>query len=106
MLPIDHTWETQPGITLLGDAAHVMSPLGAEGANLTMLDATELALAVNTSDDLTKTIHEYKQKLFTRAAKAARKSAMSLDLCISPGNSAEKLARAFKDMKGNGLLKD
>ncbi len=107
VLPINHTWETQPGITLIGDAAHLISPFGGEGANLAMLDAAELALAITNYDDLTKSIKKYEQNLFIRAVKAAHKSATILDLCISPGNSAEKLAQTFKDLiKGNGTPKD
>lgn len=102
MLPIDHKWETRAGVTLLGDAAHLMSPFAGEGVNLAMLDATELALAITSSDDLTKAIHDYERKMFARAAQAAEESSTNLDLFISPDNSAEKGAGFFKNMMANG----
>jgi len=49
-LPADFTWTTIPGITLVGDAAHVMPPLGV-GVNLAMLDASDMATAVAQADD-------------------------------------------------------
>ncbi|MFI5897492.1 hypothetical protein ACIA5D_46115 [Actinoplanes sp. NPDC051513] len=44
-LPVPHTWTPDAAVTLLGDAAHLMPPLGV-GVNLAMLVASELALAV------------------------------------------------------------
>ncbi len=102
MLPVDHRWKTQPGVTILGDAAHLMSPFAGEGVNLAMLDATELALAIISSDDLTKSIHDYEQKMFSRAAQAANESSSNLDLFISPGNAAEIAAELFRKMMQNG----
>lgn len=44
-LPVDFGWVPRPGITLIGDAAHLMPPVGT-GVNLAMLDASDMALAL------------------------------------------------------------
>jgi 2-polyprenyl-6-methoxyphenol hydroxylase-like FAD-dependent oxidoreductase len=94
-LPTGHSWPHVPGVTLVGDAAHVMSPYAGEGANLAMLDAAELAAAiVEHPGDLEAALVRYETAMFPRAAESAEGSARGLAMCFS-GESPRELVGFF-----------
>ncbi|MBT2501310.1 NAD(P)/FAD-dependent oxidoreductase [Curtobacterium sp. ISL-83] len=72
-LPTPTEWQHRDGITLLGDAAHVMSPFGGNGVNLALLDGAELARAVLSAVDegtpLGDAVHEYEARMVSRGAR-------------------------------------
>jgi 2-polyprenyl-6-methoxyphenol hydroxylase-like FAD-dependent oxidoreductase len=94
-LPVGLTWPPTPGVTLLGDAAHLMPPVG-QGANMALLDGALLALALAAHpDDLPAAVKEYEGEMFERTSAAARMSARMKEILISP-DAAQKMLAFFQ----------
>ncbi|KAB8187378.1 FAD-dependent oxidoreductase [Microbispora catharanthi] len=86
VLPAPHTWTHVPGVTLLGDAAHLMPPLGV-GANLAMLEGAELAESVAVSQgpgDLDEAIRAFEEQMWARAGRWAKITTAGLERLVSP----------------------
>ncbi|WP_242628926.1 FAD-dependent oxidoreductase [Xanthomonas oryzae] len=75
-LPIDHCWARTPGVSLVGDAAHLMSPFAGEGANLAIYDGAELARSlIEHPGQIEAALTAYENALFPRSAALAQQSA-------------------------------
>ncbi|MGK4904202.1 FAD-dependent oxidoreductase [Streptomyces albus] len=79
-LPAGLTWDRVPGVTLVGDAAHLMSPFAGEGANLAMYDGADLARKLVEQPDTELALTAYEERLFPRSGDAARRSAKNLEI--------------------------
>ncbi|HET9626236.1 MAG TPA: FAD-dependent monooxygenase [Kofleriaceae bacterium] len=94
-LPAGHRWDRAPGVTLIGDAAHLALPAG-DGANLAMLDGAELGQAIAARPtDLDAAIAGFEAAMFERSARAAREAAETFALCFADPEAPRGLVRFF-----------
>lgn len=92
-LPVGHRWTHRRGLTLIGDAAHVMSPFGGGGVNAAMLDAAELAEKLSANADWDQAVQAYEQHMFDRVIEAAGQSAEAATTQLSHDDLALTVER-------------
>ncbi|KAL8354776.1 hypothetical protein RB601_000510 [Gaeumannomyces tritici] len=107
ILPIGHAWAPQPGVTLIGDAAHLMMPVG-EGVNMGMADALELSEAIAAAtamepsagfaEGLAPLLRDFETKMFGRTKEKAGESWETFQMMLGE-DGAGKLAAMLKGFK-------
>ncbi|OAG08643.1 FAD/NAD(P)-binding domain-containing protein [Paraphaeosphaeria sporulosa] len=93
MLPLGHRWAHRQGLTLIGDAAHLMTPFAGVGVNVAMEDALSLGLKLKqwkrevwdqSPEQGVSTIIQptsaYEQEMFARAEAYGKETWMYLNL--------------------------
>lgn len=108
-LVVGHQWEHKAGVTIIGDAAHLMSPFAGAGANLAMQDGFELgvALADVVSKGLAREEREaavaaWEEEMFVRSEKYyAAITLRNLQLFFGSGTPHTAI-KAFQDEIAQG----
>ncbi|MBN8942108.1 MAG: FAD-dependent monooxygenase [Rhizobiales bacterium] len=100
-LPVGHRWDNRPGLTLIGDAAHLMSPFGGEGANGAMADGADLALALARGGDWRRAVADYEAIMVPRASEAARGAAEGLSGAVAE-DARDHVLEHFQSMQQEG----
>lgn len=100
-LPAEHGWDHVPGVTLLGDAAHLTAPSG-EGANLAMYDGSELAKAIAANPgDIEAALQSYEKDLFPRSAPEAAEASRMQEVLFGD-NAPQSLLDFFASHQAVG----
>jgi 2-polyprenyl-6-methoxyphenol hydroxylase-like FAD-dependent oxidoreductase len=102
MLPVSLSWPSQPGVTVVGDAAHLMTPFAGEGVNMALADGLSLAQEIIKSpNDLVRAIQQYEKEMFPRSTRMTQKTWESLMSRFAPGaiqQFKDKVRRQLKEL--------
>ncbi|KUJ18474.1 FAD/NAD(P)-binding domain-containing protein [Mollisia scopiformis] len=100
MLPVGYTWKHRDGVTVIGDAAHLMTPFGGEGVNLAFGDCVKLSEAISkaakigSQDELNRNVRVFEEDMWRRAEAAARMSTtMGEAMFLTPGAPRASIER-------------
>ena len=104
-LPVGWRWPSRSGVTLIGDAAHVMTPFAGVGVNVGMTDALVLAREIRKAWEGEKGVDEalqaYETEMFPRAEGNAAKTARNKVGHFSDGGSRHMAAK-MKERRAGG----
>jgi 2-polyprenyl-6-methoxyphenol hydroxylase-like FAD-dependent oxidoreductase len=102
-MPVESlSWQTVPGVALLGDAAHVSTPFEGEGVNQSLYDSLQLAqqLVKYGLDDIATAVSEYEKLMLPRGKALISGSAANGELLFAE-NAPEKFSEIFNGMKAD-----
>ncbi|KAL1870082.1 hypothetical protein Plec18167_007600 [Paecilomyces lecythidis] len=86
MPPDQLNWKTSPGVTLIGDAAHVTTPFVGDGVNCSMRDSIILANKLKEFGITEKAVSEYEKEMFPFAIDMITRSLKSGDMFFEEEN--------------------
>lgn len=96
MLPVNIKWEPKAGVTLIGDAAHLMTPFAGVGVNIAMVDALDLSRAiascVDDRENIGATMSAFEKEMFRRSQMFATKTWKNMQSHFSATGIDERAA--------------
>lgn len=97
VMPPDYCWETQPGITMVGDASHAMPPFTGKGVNLALLDSLELSngLVADPAADVGMAVQACEARMQARTRK-------EISACLEVGRNIYNTEIDFSKPPGSG----